>query len=318
MASHSSLALLRVLADGEFHSGASLAAQFNMTRAGVHHHIDVLRGQGVPFEGVPKKGYRIPGGMSLLDEAGLAESLPGIDIHYHDTLPSTQDYLLPIARQKPTHPILCVTECQTKGRGRGSKSWHAPLGAALCFSICVVINKPMQALSGFTLALGVALRESLAELGATDLQLKWPNDLFHASGAKLAGILTEAFGDMDGPTRMVIGIGLNVKVPAVHMSMLDQPWTDLQSCMTDSVLSRQSLLIHITQSLLAACDRYEREGFEPFRCLYNQHDYLKGKTIGFQEQDVLMKAVVQGVGESGELLIDRPPFKLIGTAVKVI
>ncbi len=309
MASESSLALLRVLADGAFHSGASLGAQFNMTRAGIHHHIGVLREMGIIFEAVRNKGYRIPGGLPLLNAADLAQDLPEIDVYHAAILPSTQDYIVPLARQKPIRPLLCVAEYQTAGRGRGQKTWQAPYAKSLCFSLCLRLKKPMHALSGFTLALGVVLCQTLEALGAEGLQLKWPNDVY-VQHKKLAGILTEAFGDLEGPTHVVVGIGLNISDVAAQGE-----WMDVQSCVKNALISRHTVLVCLVKNIIAACHDYECHGFEFFRDAYYQRDFLKGKKVIVQQENETIRATALGVGERGELLLDGATVSIFSGSV---
>lgn len=234
--------------------------------------------------------------------------LPGVDIHAFETLPSTQDYLLPLARQHPPRPILCVADFQTKGRGRGSKTWHAPLGATLCFSLCVRVHKPLHALGGMTLAFGVALCQTLEGLGAQGLGLKWPNDV-HAPGGKLAGILTEAHAESADSSYLVVGVGLNLDVPVVSMAPVKTPWTDLRACLPPGYLiPRELLLARLVQGLLLAAELYASEGFAPFHPLYDARDCLKGQTLWVDG----IKARVLGVSDAGELQIDRAPFRISG------
>ena len=51
---------------------------------------------------------------------------------------------------------------------------------------------------------GVALARAARDLGATDVGLKWPNDLM-SRGAKCAGILVEGVGLGGGRTACVVG-----------------------------------------------------------------------------------------------------------------
>jgi BirA family biotin operon repressor/biotin-[acetyl-CoA-carboxylase] ligase len=102
---------------------------------------------------------------------------------------STQD----IARGLAVGSVV-VADHQSAGRGRLSRRWEAPPGAALLASF-VMAPRPLA-----TLAAGVA---AAAACGPT-VRLKWPNDLL-LGGRKLGGILTEL-----RTQRAVIGIGINL------------------------------------------------------------------------------------------------------------
>jgi BirA family biotin operon repressor/biotin-[acetyl-CoA-carboxylase] ligase len=228
--------------------------------------------------------------------------LPGVEIHAFKTLPSTQDYLLPLARQQPIHPLLCVTEHQTQGRGRGAKTWHSAPLETLCFSLCLRMDKPLHALGGITLAFGVALCEALETIGAQGLGIKWPNDIY-VDGKKLAGILTETYVQSNGATYVIVGVGVNVDIS-------DPSWADLRSCMNDALINQKALLITLVKALMAASNTYEQEGFSAFHAKYDMFDCLKGTRVSLEAEQRRFETTVLGVTESGELLIDEPPFKL--------
>ena len=52
-------ALLRALADGEPHSGADLAREFEVTRAGISKAVRKLESWGQKVSAVPGVGYRL-------------------------------------------------------------------------------------------------------------------------------------------------------------------------------------------------------------------------------------------------------------------
>ena len=59
--------LIAVLADGAVHSGEALAAEAGVTRAAIWKRVSKLGQLGIEVERVPGRGYRVPGGLDLLD-----------------------------------------------------------------------------------------------------------------------------------------------------------------------------------------------------------------------------------------------------------
>jgi BirA family biotin operon repressor/biotin-[acetyl-CoA-carboxylase] ligase len=102
----------------------------------------------------------------------------------------------------PDRSVL-VAEVQTAGRGRLDRSWTSPPGTGLTFSVLLRPEVPVPLWSWLPLLAGVALHDAVRPLA--DVELKWPNDLVSADGAKLAGILAQTAEDA-----VVVGIGLNV------------------------------------------------------------------------------------------------------------
>ena len=89
---------------------------------------------------------------------------------------------------------------QTQGRGRLGRTWLAPPGRALLFS---VLLRPLPPLARWP-ELSVVAGEAVAAALPVEASVSHPNDVL-AGGRKLAGILPEA---SDG--RVVLGIGVNV------------------------------------------------------------------------------------------------------------
>ena len=59
----------------------------------------------------------------------------------------------------------------------------------------------------------------MRRFGAEGVGLKWPNDLIWQN-RKLGGILIEMRGESAGPAQVVIGIGINMRMPATVRLML--------------------------------------------------------------------------------------------------
>ena len=113
---------------------------------------------------------------------------------------STQEAIGP----DPAEGTVVAADVQTAGRGRLGRTWEAPPGTSLLFSVVLTPNVASERLPGLTLVGAGAVADALPLPTA----LKYPNDVL-VRGRKLAGILGEA---RDG--RVVLGIGINVNVPA--------------------------------------------------------------------------------------------------------
>jgi BirA family transcriptional regulator, biotin operon repressor / biotin---[acetyl-CoA-carboxylase] ligase len=99
---------------------------------------------------------------------------------------------------------IAVTDEQTEGRGRLGRSWHAPAGTSLLFSIVLVPPVPAERLAELSLVAGEAVAEAIAAETGLSPTIKHPNDVL-LDGRKVAGVLAEA-----AEGRVVLGIGINV------------------------------------------------------------------------------------------------------------
>jgi BirA family biotin operon repressor/biotin-[acetyl-CoA-carboxylase] ligase len=297
--------ILRLLADGKFHSGEDIARHFNVSRTSVWNALQHAEQLGVEVFSVQGRGYKLPQAIALLDEQSILNTLGKqaalMQIEVHDHLASTNSYLMQnihVAR----HATCVAANLQTGGRGRRGRSWHAGLGASLTFSLLWRFQCGASALSGLSLAVGVALMRGLHELGITSSQLKWPNDVL-INREKLAGILIELQGDMEGPSTAVIGMGINLNLPDKLKQQIDQPVTDLASVFNE-VINPNHLLGILLKHLTNVLVTFEQGGFSALRDEWTQHH-------AYHEQDVRMlmpdgreiHGVVQGITEDGSLLV---------------
>src|SRR5262245_20240580 len=137
---------------------------------------------------------------------------------FAERCPSTQRLL----GDEHSEGAVALTEEQTEGRGRLGRSWLSPPGVSLLFSL--VLEPPVETavLPELTLVAGEASAAAIAEVTGLTPEIKLPNDIL-LGGRKTAGILAEA---SDG--RVVLGIGVNVNVPAADLPQeVETPATSL-------------------------------------------------------------------------------------------
>jgi BirA family transcriptional regulator, biotin operon repressor / biotin---[acetyl-CoA-carboxylase] ligase len=178
-------------------------------------------------------------------------------------------------------------ERQSAGRGRRGRCWTSPLAANLYFSVSRRFHTPMARMGGLSLAVGVALAEAVASLGVAGARVKWPNDVWVA-GRKLAGVLIETGGELGGPVDAVIGVGLNVMMPAEQGAGIGQAWTDLAR--EGGVSDRNRVAAVALGALLPALEQFDREGLGAFLERFSRLDALEGEAV----EVVLSQGRVQG------------------------
>ncbi|BAN21915.1 biotin--[acetyl-CoA-carboxylase] ligase [Caballeronia insecticola] len=223
------------------------------------------------------------------------------------------------AAHTPPAPTVRVAYSQTAGRGRRGRTWLAEPGNALLMSVGCVIGRPIEGLSGLSLAIGTAVLDALARLPLSPSArpaLKWPNDVLLDDG-KLAGILIETAWNTPGATAVVIGIGTNLhgaeqlaaqvddanrlatsSVPGAMPATLARAWPDAN--LTDTLAA-------LLNALDAALPRFEVEGFKPFRQRWLDAHAWSGREVLLLDQGrEVTRGIASGVDESGQLLIDAP------------
>jgi len=299
--------ILKLLTDGKFHSGEAIAQHFNVSRATIWNALKDAETLGIEVFSVRGRGYKLPQAVTLLDESAVFNAMGEIQsflkLEIHDHLESTNSYLMQKLSNGQTHASCVAANLQTKGRGRRGRHWQASLGASLTFSLLWRFQCGASALSGLSLAVGVALMRTLHSFGITQAKLKWPNDVL-VNREKLAGILIELQGDMDGPSNAVIGVGINLNLPNSIKQQIDQPTTDLASVTTQAI-DPNELLGNLLKHLANVLRDFEQNGFDDLRNEWTQHH-----TYHQQQVRMLMPdgreviGVVQGIAEDGVLLVE--------------
>ncbi len=303
-------AILQLLADGRFHSGQRLGERLGVSRAAVWKAIRQLRdGWGIPVHSVRGRGYRLGRYLSLLDAGRIRSALPpntARRIPQLDTVwetDSTNHRLLDRAREGEIHGHVLLAETQTDGRGRHGRQWHSPPAANLYLSLGWRFRHeaPLAALS---LAVAVALWRTLGEIGVTGHGIKWPNDLWW-QGRKLGGILLELRRVAEGPWQVVIGIGLNVAMPAGDRNPIDQPWVDLASVL-GRVPDRNRVAAQILAGLVGLLEDQARLGMAAWLDDWHQADLLRDRRIRVSDPAGAHHGIARGIDESGALRLETP------------
>ncbi|WP_107852047.1 bifunctional biotin--[acetyl-CoA-carboxylase] ligase/biotin operon repressor BirA [Oceanimonas marisflavi] len=292
--------LLRCLADGQFHSGEQLGDALSVSRAAVSKHVQALKSLGLDIYSVSGKGYRLAVPLQLLDPERLARALAPVRVEVVPVIGSTNQHWLERVEQL-NKGDLCLAECQTAGRGRRGRSWISPFGGQLVMSLYWRLEQGMAAAMGLSLVVGIAVVEALESAGFAGVALKWPNDLY-LNGRKLAGILVEMSGTAGGPCHLVIGMGLNLVLPATEQDRITQPWAELAEL--GEISDRNGLVIALAQGLQQALARFEQEGIAGFRERWNRLDYFNGKPVRVLMGEQVVHGTARGIDEQGALLLE--------------
>jgi BirA family biotin operon repressor/biotin-[acetyl-CoA-carboxylase] ligase len=301
--------LLPLLANGEFHSGQDLAAALGVSRTAVWKQLNKLEGLGLEIESVKGRGYRIPGGVDLIDEqrvlAGLRPKVLALltELDVKEVIASTNMELIRRVEQGARSGLVCTAEQQSAGRGRRGRQWVSPFARNLYLSVVWEFNQGAAALEGLSLAVGVAVAEAIRQAGLPPVQLKWPNDLLY-KGAKLGGVLLEMVGDATGTCQVVVGIGLNVAMSESAAMAIDQDWTDVASMTDQPTPNRSELLAALLNELLPLLANFERDGFSSWREAWQRLDAHAGKPVILTTGADKLAGTARGVDERGALLLE--------------
>ncbi|MBC8947527.1 MULTISPECIES: bifunctional biotin--[acetyl-CoA-carboxylase] ligase/biotin operon repressor BirA [Xenorhabdus] len=294
------LKLIKVLSDGEIHSGQQLGQELGMSRAGINKHIQTIREWGVDVLTLPGKGYRFPTPMSLLDKEIIENYLPNDCIEVMPVIDSTNQYILEKLTELDSGAA-CVAEYQYAGRGRRGRKWVSAFGRNLYLSMYWRLEQGPAAAIGLSLVVGIVIAEVLNRQGAERVKVKWPNDLY-LDDKKLAGILVELTGKTGDAAHVVIGIGINVSMSSDQQRSINQNWTNLQQ--SGTIIERNKLVAEIIVELKKSLIQFENEGLTSFIPRWFELDNFINRSVKLIIGDQEVHGIARGIDQQGALLLD--------------
>jgi len=293
--------LLEILQDGRFHSGQELGAALGISRSAVWKHLQRLEvSLGLQLYKVPGRGYRLAESISLFDIARNTKALKQLDwgLRVMDSADSTNAEALRMLLAGTQAPFVVLAEAQTHGRGRRGRAWVSPPAQNLYYTLALTMSGGPQRLAGLSLVVGLAVMQTLRQMGVKQAGVKWPNDIY-ANGKKIAGILMELTGDPADLCHVAIGIGINVNMTTSAVE-IEQAWTSMRN-ETSVLVDRNELVRALSHSLHHYLRRHVEEGFGGLRaeweacniwhaqhcCLSTGSQQVRGLVIGVDDQGAL-------------------------------
>ncbi|MFM1348861.1 bifunctional biotin--[acetyl-CoA-carboxylase] ligase/biotin operon repressor BirA [Yersinia proxima] len=295
------LRLIGILADGTFHSGEQLGEVLGMSRAAINKHMQTIREWGVDVFTVPGKGYSLPTPIQLLDEQAILSYLPAGQVTVLPVVDSTNQYLLDRITELKSGDA-CVAEYQQAGRGRRGRQWVSPFGANLYLSMFWRLEQGPAAAMGLSLVVGIVMAEVLHKLGAEQVRVKWPNDLY-LNDKKLAGILVELTGKTGDAAQLVIGAGINLTMRELTTNVISQDWINLQEA--GVIIDRNKLTAELLSELRLAVVKFENEGLAAFISRWREMDNYLDRPVKLIIGNQEIFGIARGIDQQGALLLEQ-------------
>ncbi len=139
-------------------------------------------------------------------------------IYRYGRVATTMDIAAELAARGAPAGTVVVADEQTAGRGREGRRWLAPAGTSLLFTI--IARPPFAVVQDERLSVRVAEHVAAAIERHCGIRpvIKEPNDLL-VGGRKLVGILLQSRVRRDALEYLLIGIGINVNIPAEQLPL---------------------------------------------------------------------------------------------------
>ncbi len=217
-----------------------------------------------------------------------------------DTLDSTNTEAANQARQGADEGLCVIAHRQTAGRGRHGRTWVSEFDAGLYFSIVLRPAIEMRYLPLITLMTGVAVYDTLKELGI-DPDIKWVNDVL-VGEKKICGILAETVETPKG-LAVIVGLGINLK---------SSNFPDEIAAIATSIQAETGKLVapnEISESLTRYLSYFygmlnEDSGTdEILHHWQNRSSYFSGKAVRVTLPNQIFEGTTDGLEENGALRV---------------
>ncbi|HIU63806.1 MAG TPA: biotin--[acetyl-CoA-carboxylase] ligase [Candidatus Avacidaminococcus intestinavium] len=298
-------------------SGEEISNSLGVSRTAIWKHIQVLKNNGYLIESLPKKGYILRSSPDSIRPEEILTRLKtkwlGREIHYEDSVVSTNEVAKKLANAGCNDGLLCVAEEQVGGKGRLARGWFSPYAQGLWFSI--VLKPPFlpEEAAKCTLLAAVAVVRAVHEYTGVDAGIKWPNDILFG-GKKLVGILTEMNAEFGHINYVVIGIGINIKIKTVDLPPELQDIVASLAAIAQQDIKRAELLALILQNMEELYEMVLKEGFAPVFAQWRKWSVTLGKDVKVIAPAETYEGRAVDIDEEGLLIVRRSD----GNLVKVI
>jgi BirA family transcriptional regulator, biotin operon repressor / biotin---[acetyl-CoA-carboxylase] ligase len=302
--------LVALLSDGQPHNGASIEKKLNITRPIFWKLLRKMKQHRLAVTFEQHKGHTMLEPLTLLDAQTIKQQLnfQSVFLEVFETINSTNDYLKKPSSAKKKKRV-CLSETQTKGKGRFNRHWHSPFGQNIYFSLAYPVYENINKFLGLSLVVALAVCRAIEKTLSLPepLFIKWPNDIVY-DGKKLAGMLIEAQPQAHNSHNLIIGIGVNVNMQQDSKNTIKQDWTSLRQ-ITETYHDRNALSAELINQLTFCLKEFEKDGLKAFIAAWKERDYLVGKSVQLKLNQTLFQGKVTGITDQGHLILKLPDGK---------
>ncbi|HBY63579.1 MAG TPA: biotin--[acetyl-CoA-carboxylase] ligase [Solibacterales bacterium] len=233
-----------------------------------------------------------------LDVPFLQAKLANRQVQWLESVDSTMYAASRLAAAGAPSGSVVGAEEQTGGQGRFGRTWCSEKETGLYFTVVLRLPLEPRHVPVVTLALGLAVSDTLRLLAGVPADLRWPNDVM-LNGRKCAGILTH----FDNGA-VLAGIGLNVNQQSFPPDIA--PLATSLRIETGREHAREPLLVY----LLGAIDSFSRvlttSGVEPILQMFeNSSSYVRGRRVAVDQAEGTITGTTAGLTPGGFLQLTK-------------
>lgn len=188
---------------------------------------------------------------------------------------------------------------QTHGKGRPGKTWKSNKAENIILSIILQMQwLPLLHQFELSAAVAVACLDFMKKYTATEISVKWPNDIF-INDRKAGGILIENVVKGAFWQWAVIGVGMNINQMEFDSYNL-MPGSLKQVTGKNYDVLQMAKVLHT--SVLKRVEEIKAGNFPKILGEYNQNLFARNQLVKLKKENIIFETTIKEVSSSGELI----------------
>ena len=192
-------------------------------------------------------------------------------------------------------PFWITAAEQSAGRGRNGREWVSHSGNYFA-SLVIPWSDGVISASQMSFVTALGLFNTLENLGAQDLALKWPNDVL-IGGHKVAGILLEHVKH-----HLIIGVGVNIAVTPSHENLAARALPPIALGQIADI-DIDGFHTEFENELLTCINQYQQFGFDLVRNAVSSRLWARADMV-YEDGNSSAIVRVLGIDHNGALIIE--------------
>jgi BirA family transcriptional regulator, biotin operon repressor / biotin---[acetyl-CoA-carboxylase] ligase len=228
----------------------------------------------------------------------------GKRVHYFPEIDSTNRFAFKRAQEGGEEGEIVIAESQTQGKGRMGRNWFSPPSLNLYLSVILRPMLPPASAPRLTLMAAVALAETVQSFIGARPSIKWPNDVL-VGGKKLAGILTESSCETDRVHFVVVGVGVNLNLPAASIPEALRGRATSLLILTGKPIDRTVFARQLINDLDRCYGELEHKGFPSIARRWESFFDLRDRKVAVELADQRWSGIARGIDGDGALILEE-------------
>lgn len=287
--------------------GEELCKTADISRSAIWKRIESLREEGYEIEALPHLGYRlvsVPDSLLPMEiKWKLHTKMLGREIISYKKLDSTNDAAYELAEKGIKEGTVILAEEQAKGKGRHGRTWTSPARGGVYMSCVFRPDMTPNEISRITLIAAVSVAKAIRVVTGLPATIKWPNDIL-VNGRKVCGILTEMKAEQDAIDFIILGIGINVNMPAGHLPKgATSLKEEMRSGGSDTIISRIELVKRVLEELERDYFLLKSSGSKPIIEEWKHFSDMLGSRVKVVLQNRSFEGLAHNLDPDGALIV---------------